>query len=194
MKAVDPTQGLAGDFSASLKDLSLEAVLELLVRSGATGLLRVEGEAAGGEILLEGGRLYDAALRYPGRASGRRALDYLLGLREGEARLFPERISRPPTLGGDLLELAFAARRAAVWKRAFRLPRDWSLRVVPQAPLGPLQPLLDRAQGKTLAEALLLYGALPSTVALVLSSLAGVGFLDFRRERSSRFPFLPWRP
>jgi len=174
-----------------LEDLTLEAVLEIFTRSGVTGLLVVEGENVEGELLWEKGRLYDASVTYPRRASGRRALDYLLGLRRGEVYLEPVRVSRPPTLTGDLLDLAFAASRARVWSRAFRLPLDWSLAVFPQGRAGPLEPLLEKARGKSLAEVLLLYDAPPGDVASVLSSLAGVGLVAFRPQGERRF-FLPW--
>lgn len=140
----------------SLSDLSLEAVLELLVRSEASGLLVVEDEAAAGEVLLEGGRLYDA------------------------------RVSRPPTLAGDLLDFAFVAERAKVWARAERLPQDWGLAVFPEKRLGPLAELLERARGRPLAEVLLLYGGPPSAVGSALSSLAGAGFVAFRPPRKER--------
>jgi hypothetical protein len=59
-------------FHTSLEDLALETVLELLARSKATGILAVEGEVAEGELLWEEGRLYDARVVYPRKASGRR--------------------------------------------------------------------------------------------------------------------------
>jgi len=170
----------------SLSDLSLEAVLELLVRSEASGLLVVEDEAAAGEVLLEGGRLYDARVLYPKRASGYRALDYLLGLKRGEAYLTQAGLSRPPTLAGDLLDFAFVAERAKVWARAERLPQDWGLAVFPEKRLGPLAELLERARGRPLAEVLLLYGGPPSAVGSALSSLAGAGFVAFRPPRKER--------
>jgi len=177
------------DLHASLEDLALSAVLELLTRSKATGLLAVVGEAAEGEFLLEGGRLYDARVVYPRRASGRRALDYFLGLRRGEVYLEPVRVSRPPTLTGDLLDLAFAAERARVWARASALPSDWGLTVWPRGKLGALTPLLERARGKPLAEVLLLYGAPPSAAASVLSSLAKAGLVEFRPKGARKlFP------
>jgi hypothetical protein len=180
-------------FHASLEDLALEAVLELLTRSEATGVLAVEGEAAEGELLWEGGRLYDARVVYPRKASGRRALDYFLGLRRGEVYLEPVRVSRPPTLTGDLLDLAFATERARVWARASGLPSDWGLTVWPRGKMGALNPLLERAQGKPLAEVLLLYGAPPSVVASVLSSLAKAGLVEFRPKGSRKLSFLwPW--
>jgi hypothetical protein len=180
-------------FHTSLEDLALEAVLELLARSKATGLLAVVGEAAEGELLWEGGRLYDAQVVYPRKASGRRALDYFLGLRRGEVYLEPVRLSRPPTLTGDLLDLAFAAERARVWARASGLPPDWGLTVWPRGKLEALTPLLERARGKPLAEVLLLYGAPPSAVASVLSSLAKVGLVEFRPKEARRlFPLWPW--
>jgi DNA-binding transcriptional ArsR family regulator len=180
-------------FHASLEDLALEAVLELLARSKATGVLAVEGEVAEGELLWEGGRLYDAQVVYPRKASGRRALDYFLGLRRGEVYLEPVRVSRPPTLAGDLLDLAFAAERARVWARASGLPSDWGLTVWPRGKLGALTPLLERAQGKPLAEVLLLYGAPPSAVASVLSSLAKAGLVEFRPKGTRKlFPLWPW--
>ncbi len=178
-------------FRASLEDLTLEGILEIFVRSRVTGLLVVEGEAVGGELLWEEGRLYDAAVIYPRRASGRRALDYLLGLRRGEVYLEGVRTSRPPTLSGDLLDLAFAASRAGVWRRASRLPPDWGLAVFPRGEAGPLRPFLEKAKGKSLAEALLLYDGLPSNVASVLSSLAGTGLVAFRPQRSRR-PLFRW--
>lgn len=180
-------------FHTSLEDLALEAVLELLARSKATGLLAVVGKAAEGELLWEGGRLYDAQVVYPRKASGRRALDYFLGLRRGEVYLEPVRLSRPPTLTGDLLDLAFAAERARVWARASGLPPDWGLTVWPRGKLEALTPLLERARGKPLAEVLLLYGAPPSAVASVLSSLAKVGLVEFRPKEARRlFPLWPW--
>ena len=180
-------------FHASLEDLALEAVLELLARSKATGVLAVEGGAAEGELLWEGGRLYDARVVYPKRASGRRALDYFLGLRRGEVYLEPVRVSRPPTLTEDLLDLAFAAERARVWARASGLPSDWGLTVWPRGKLGPLTPLLERARGRPLAEVLLLYGAPPSAAASVLSSLAKAGLVEFR-PKNRKLPLLwPWR-
>jgi hypothetical protein len=192
MGAVDLEQTLRV-FHASLKDLALEAVLELLVRSKATGVLAVVGEAAEGELLWEGGRLYDAQVVYPRKASGRRALDYFLGLRRGEVYLEPVRVSRPPTLTGDLLDLAFATERARVWARASGLPPDWELTVWPRGKLGALAPLLKRAQGKPLAEALLLYGAPPSAVASVLSSLAKAGLVEFRPRGTRKLsPLWPW--
>ncbi len=192
MGAVDLGQTLQV-FHASLEDLALEAVLELLARSKATGVLAVEGEAAEGELLWEKGRLYDAQVVYPRRASGRRALDYFLGLRRGEVRLEPVRVSRPPTLTGDLMDLAFAAERRGVWARASGLPPDWSLTVWPRGKLGALTPLLERARGKPLAEALLLYEAPPSVVASVLSSLAKADLVEFRPKGTRRlFPLWPW--
>ncbi len=180
-------------FHASLEDLALEAVLELLARSKATGILAVESEAAEGELIWEKGRLYDAEVVYPRRAFGRRALDYFLGLRRGEVHLEPVRVSRPPTLAGDLLDLAFAAERRGVWARASGLPSDWGLTVWPRGRLGVLTPLLKRARGKPLAEALLLYEAPPSAVASVLSSLAKAGLVEFRPKGARRlFPLWPW--
>ncbi len=180
-------------FHASLEDLSLEAVLEIFVRSGVTGLLVVESGPVDGELLWEGGRLYDASVIYPRKASGRRGLDYLLGLKRGEVYLEPVRMPRPPTLSGDLLDLAFAAERARVWARASRLPADWELAVFPREKAGPLEPFLERLKGKSLAEALLLYEGLPSNVASVLSSLAGVGLVTFRPKEARRFFFSwPW--
>lgn len=180
-------------FHASLEDLSLEAVLEIFVRSGATGLLVVEGGAVDGELLWEGGRLYDASVIYPRKASGRRGLDYLLGLRRGEVYLEPVRLSRPPTLTGDFLDLAFATERVRVWARASRLPADWELRVFPRGKAGPLGPFLERLKGKSLAEALLLYEGLPSNVASVLSSLAGADLVAFRPKEARKFFLpLPW--
>ena len=178
-------------FRASLEDLALEGILEIFTRSGVTGLLVVEGEGVDGELLWEEGRLYDASVIYPRRASGRRALDYLLGLRRGEVYLERGRVSRPPTLAGDLLDLAFAANRTRVWARASRLPSDWGLGVFPQGKLGPLDPFLEKAKGRSLAEALLLYDGLPSNVASVLSSLAGAGLVAFRPQGERRF-FFPW--
>jgi hypothetical protein len=67
-------------FCAFPEDLSLEAVLEIFVRSQVTGLLVVESDSVDGELLWEGGRLCDASVIYPRRASGRRGLDYLLGV------------------------------------------------------------------------------------------------------------------
>ncbi len=180
-------------FRASLEDLALEGILEIFVRSKATGLLVVEGEGVDGELLWEEGRLYDASVIYPKRATGRRALDYLLGLRRGEVHLESARISRLPTLAGDLLDLAFAIERAKVWARASRLPLDWGLVVFPRGKAGPLDPLLAKAKGKTLAEVLLLYEGLPSTVASVLSSLAGAGLVAFRPKEGRRLLFRwPW--
>ncbi len=180
-------------FRASLEDLALEAVLELLARSKATGILAVEGEAAEGELLWEGGRLHDAQVVYPRRASGRRALDYFLGLRRGEVRLKPVRVSRPPTLAGDLMDLAFAAERRGVWAGASGLPPDWSLTLWPRGELGALTPLLERARGKPLAEVLLLYEPPPSAVASVLSSLAKAGLVEFRPKGTRKpFPLWPW--
>jgi hypothetical protein len=178
-------------FHASLEDLSLEAVLEIFVRSGVTGLLVVEGTSVDGELLWERGRLYDASVIYPRRASGRRALDYLLGLKQGEVYLESLRMSRPPTLTGNLLDLAFAIQRVRVWARASRLPADWELTVFPRGKAGPLEPFLKRLKGKSLAEALLLYEALPSDVASVLSSLAGADLVAFRPKEARRF-FFPW--
>jgi hypothetical protein len=178
-------------FHTSLEDLALEAVLELLARSKTTGVLAVESEVAEGELLWEGGRLYDAQVVYPKRASGRRPLDYFLGLRRGEVYLEPVRVSRPPTLAGDLLDLAFAAERARVWARASEPPSDWELTVWPRGKLETLTPLLERARGKPLAEVLLLCGAPPSAVASVLSSLAKVGLVEFR-PRGARKLSLPW--
>jgi hypothetical protein len=181
-------------FQASLEDLILEAILEIFVRSRATGLLVVESDVADGELLWEEGRLYDASVTYPKRASGRRALDYLLGLKRGEAYFDPVRISRPPTLAGDLLDLAFVANRTKVWARASRLPLDWGLVVFPRGKVEPLDTFLEKAKGKSLAEVLLLYDGLPSNVASVLSSLAGAGLVVFRPQggRSSFFRW-PWR-
>jgi hypothetical protein len=51
----------------SLEALALEAVLELLARSKAAGVLAVESEVTEGELLWEGGRLYDAQVVYRGR-------------------------------------------------------------------------------------------------------------------------------
>jgi hypothetical protein len=178
-------------FRASLEDLTLEGILEIFVRSRVTGLLVVEDEAVDGELLWEEGRLYDAAVIYPRRASGRRALDYLLGLRRGEVYLEGVRASRPPTLSGDLLDLAFAASRARVWARASRLPSDWGVAVFPRGEVGPLRPLLEKVKGKSLAEALLLYDGLPSNVASVLSSLAGAGLVAFRPQGRRR-PLFRW--
>jgi hypothetical protein len=45
-------------FHAFLEDLSLEAVLEIFVRSQVTGLLVVESDSVDGELLWEWGRLY----------------------------------------------------------------------------------------------------------------------------------------
>jgi hypothetical protein len=181
-------------FRASLEDLTLEGVLEIFVRSKVTGVLAVESEFADGELLWEEGKLYDASVIYPKKASGRRALDYLLGLRRGEVYLEWVRISRPPTLAGDLLDLAFATDRARVWGRAFRLPSDWGLTVFPQGKAGPLEPFLKKARGKSLAEVFLLYDGLPSNVASVLSSLAGAGLVAFRPQRDRRTLFRwPWR-
>ena len=178
---------------ASLEDLALSAILELLARSEATGLLAVVDEAAEGELLWKEGRLHDARVVYPRKASGRRALDYLLGLRRGEVHLEPVRVSRPPTLAGDLLDLAFAAERARVWARASGLPSDWGLAVWPRGRLGPLTPFLERARGRLLAEVLLLYEAPPSAAASVLSSLAKAGLVEFRPKRTRRlFPLWPW--
>jgi hypothetical protein len=192
MGAVD-LEGALRAFHASLEDLALEAVLELLARSKATGVLAVEGEAAEGELLWEGGRLYDARVVYPKRASGRRALDYLLGLRRGEVYLEPVRVSRPPSLAGDLLDLAFAAERARVWARASGLPPDWGLTVWPRGDLGALTPFLRRARGKPLAEVLLLYEAPPSAAASVLSSLARAGLVEFHRKGAWKLSLLwPW--
>jgi hypothetical protein len=180
-------------FRTSLEDLALEAVLELLARSKATGVLAVVGEAAEGELLWEGGRLYDAQVVYPRKASGRRALDYFLGLRRGEVYLEPVRVSRPPTLTGDLLDLAFAAERARVWARASGLPSDWGLTLRPRGRLGALTPFLERARGKPLAEVLLLYEAPPSAAASVLSSLAKAGLVEFRPKGTRKlFPLWPW--
>jgi hypothetical protein len=178
-------------FHASLEDLSLEAVLEIFVRSGVTGLLVVESGPVDGELLWERGRLYDASVIYPRRASGRRALDYLLGLKRGEVYLEPVRMLRPPTLTGDFLDLAFAAERVKVWARASRIPADWELAVFPRGKAGPLEPFLKRLKGKNLAEALLLYEALPSNVASVLSSLAGADLVTFR-PKEARGLFFPW--
>jgi hypothetical protein len=178
-------------FHASLEDLSLEAVLEIFVRSGVTGLLVVESGPVDGELLWERGRLYDASVIYPRKASGRRGLDYLLGLKRGEVYLEPVRISRPPTLTGDFLDLAFATERVRVWARASRLPADWELTVFPRGKTGPLEPFLERLKGKSLAEALLLYEGLPSNVASVLSSLAGADLVAFRPKGGRRF-FLSW--
>ena len=166
---------------ASLEDLSLEAVLELLSKSEASGLLVVENEAVVGELLWEKGRLHGVQVVHPGEASGYRALDYLLGLRQGEVYLEPA-----PAVGprGDPLDLGFAARRAEVWARASRLPSDWTLTVQPRRDPGPLSPFLRRAWGKPLAVVLLLYKACPGTVASVLSSLAGAGLVDFGPRRS----------
>jgi hypothetical protein len=192
MGAVDLDQTLRV-LRTSLEDLALEAVLELLARSKATGVLAVEGEVAEGELLWEGGRLYDARVVYPRKASGRRALDYFLGLRRGEVYLESVRVPRPPTLTGDFLDLAFAAERARVWARASGLPSDWELTVWLRGRLGALTPLLERAQGKPLAEVLLLYGAPPSVVASVLSSLAKAGLVEFRPKRTRKlFPLWPW--
>jgi len=180
-------------FRASLEDLALEAVLEFLTRSKATGLLAVVDEAAEGELLWEGGRLYDARVVHPRKASGRRALDYLLGLRRGKVYLEPVRVSHPPTLTGNLLDLAFAAERARVWARASGLPPDWGLTVWPRGKLGALTPFLERARGKPLAEVLLSYKALPSAAASVLSSLTKVGLVEFRPKEARRlFPLWPW--
>ncbi len=180
-------------FHASLEDLSLEAVLEIFVRSGVTGLLVVESGLVDGELLWEGGRLYDASVIYPRKASGRRGLDYLLGLKRGEVYLEPVRMPRPPTLSGDLLDLAFATERARVWARASRIPADWELAVFPRGKAGPLEPFLERLKGKSLAEALLLYESLPSNVASVLSSLAGADLVTFRPKGARRFFFSwPW--
>jgi hypothetical protein len=178
-------------FHASLEDLSLEAVLEVFVRSQVTGLLVVESASVDGELLWEGGRLYDASVIYPRKASGRLGLDYLLGLKRGEVYLQSVRVLRPPALTGDILDLAFATERVRVWARAFRLPPDWELAVFPQGKAGPLEPFLQRLKGKSLAEALLLYGGLPSNVASVLSSLAGAGLVAFRPKGARRF-FFPW--
>lgn len=178
-------------FHASLEDLSLEAVLEIFVRSEVTGLLVVESGLVDGELLWEGGRLYDASVIYPRRASGRRALDYLLGLKQGEVYLEPVRPLRPPTLTGGLLDLAFATQRVRVWAQASRLPADWELAVFPRGKAGPLEPFLKRLEGKSLAEALLLYEALPSNVASVLSSLAGVDLVAFR-PKGARRAFFSW--
>jgi hypothetical protein len=168
---------------ASLEDLSLEALLELLSKSEASGLLAIEGEAVVGELLWEKGQLYGARVAYPSKASGYRALDYLLGLRRGEVHLEPApAFSIGPR--GDPLDLGFAARRAEVWARASRLPSDWTLTVQPRRKPGPLSPFLKRAWGKPLATVLLLYKAHPGTVALVLSSLAGAGLVDFSPRRS----------
>lgn len=179
------------NFHASLEDLPLEAVLEIFVHSGVTGLLVVESGPVDGELLWEGGRLYDASVIYPRKASGRRGLDYLLGLKRGEVYLELVRVSRPPTLTGDFLDLAFAAERVKVWARASRLPPDWELAVFPRGKAGPLEPFLERLKGKSLAEALLLYGGLPSNVASVLSALAGAGLVTFRPKGARRF-FFPW--
>jgi len=178
-------------FRASLEDLSLEAILEIFIRSEVTGLLVVESSSVDGELLWEGGRLYDASVIYPRKASGRRGLDYLLGLRRGEVYLEPVRVSRLPTLSGDLLDLAFATQRVRVWARASRIPADWELTVFPRGKAGPLEPFLERLKGKSLAEALLLYESLPSNVASVLSSLAGAGLVAFRPKEARRF-FFPW--
>jgi hypothetical protein len=182
-------------FHASLEDLSLEAVLEIFVRSEVTGLLVVENGFVDGELLWEKGRLYDASVIYPRRASGRRGLDYLLGLKRGEVYLEPVRALRLPTLRGDLLDLAFVAERAKVWARAFRLPADWGHAVFPRGKAGPLEPFLEKIKGKSLAEALLLYEGLPSNVASVLSSLAGADLVAFRPKGARRLFFSwPWRP
>ena len=151
----------------------------------------VESPFVDGELLWERGRLYDASVIYPRKASGRRGLDYLLGLKRGEVYLEPVRASRPPTLTGNFLELAFAAERVKVWARASRLPADWELAVFPRGKAGPLEPFLERLKGKSLAEALLLYESLPSNVASVLSSLAGAGLVTFRPKEARRF-FFPW--
>jgi hypothetical protein len=184
---------------ASLEDLSLEAVLELLSKSGASGLLAIEDGAVLGELLWEKGRLHSAQVIHPSKASGYRALDYLLGLKRGEVYLEPASTIGPR---GDPLDLGFAARRAEVWARASRLPSDWTLTVQPRREPGLLSPFLKRAWGKPLATVLLLYKAHPGTVALVLSSLAGAGLVDFSPRRSwgvflswPRWPRLgrPWR-
>jgi hypothetical protein len=165
----------------SIEDFSLEIILGLLRKSEASGLLVVENEAVVGELLWEKGRLHGAQITYPGEASGYRALDYLLGLRRGEVHLGPAPVTGPR---GDPLDLDFAARRAKVWARASRLPSDWTLTVRPRRDPGPLGPFLKRAWGKPLAAVLLLYKACPGTVALVLSSLAGAGLVDFGPRRS----------
>lgn len=105
----------------SLEDLPLEALLELLSKSKASGLLAIKNEAVVGGLLWKEGRLCGAQVAYPSKASDYRALDYLLGLKRGEVHLKPT-----PAIGPreDPLDLGFAARRAEVWARASRLPSD----------------------------------------------------------------------
>lgn len=173
-----------------LDEFPLAALLASLSRAERTLALRVEAPFASGEVQLFRGNLHHAHLEAPLRAVGLRALDYLLGLRRGEAQALDKPLAKAPTLSHDLIFLAEVSRSHALWERARRLPDDWTLRLRPgRVPAPELARLLARAQGKTLAEALLAYPALPSRVAVALSALEGTGAVRFARK--GRLPFLP---
>uniref|UniRef100_A0A7C5RDW2 DUF4388 domain-containing protein n=1 Tax=Thermus caliditerrae TaxID=1330700 RepID=A0A7C5RDW2_9DEIN len=170
-----------------LDEFPLAALLASLSRAEKTLALRVEAPFASGELQLFRGNLHHAHLEAPLRAVGLRALDYLLGLRRGEAQALGRPLAKTPTLSHNLILLAEVSRSHALWKRARRLPDDWTLHLQPgRVPV----PELAQVRGKTLAEALLAYPALPSRVAAVLSALEGAGAPRFAQK--GRFPFLPW--
>ncbi len=114
----------------------------------------VEGEVVDGELLWEEGRLYDAAAIHPRRASRRRALDHLLGLRRGEVYLEGVRVPRPPPSPETSWTWPSPPAGLGCGSGPPGSPPDWGVAVFPQGRAGPLRPFLQKAKGKILAEAL----------------------------------------
>lgn len=186
-------------FRADLEEMSLGAYLTPLVNARRSLALRVRAPWASGAVYLYEGNLHHAEVSSPRHLEGYRALDYLLGLRQGRVEAEETPLGRTPTLSGDFLTLRFITERSGVWERASALPPDWSLRLrlTPKGRgvlrrHGPrLLPLLEKGEGKPLAEALALYPALPSGAAFALAALVRMGFLTLEAPRRPLFS-LPW--
>lgn len=178
-------------FRGHLSTFSLADYLHLLVNARRTLVLAVRSPFVEGEVHLAEGNLYHAETLSPRPLVGYRALDLMLGLREGLVEAIEKPMGRRPTLAGDLLTLAFAIDRASLWKKSEALPKDWSLRVYLARNKRGVQlartcpeavRILHPALNKPLTEVLLLYRALPSSVGWSLSVMAKAGLVLFAEE------------